>query len=124
MAKFATALNCIDGRIQIPVIEYLKKNYNVDYVDIISRTGMDKKCSSNDQEFLEEIKKSVEISVYVHFSKVIAIVGHHDCAGNPVDQATHFIHIKQAIKNIEKWGFDVEIIGLWVNENWEVSEVK
>lgn len=73
---------------------------------------MDKKCSLNEEEFLEEIKKSFEISVYVHASKLITIVGYYDCAGNPVDKETHFIHIRQAIKNIENWGFDVQIIGL------------
>lgn len=51
------------------------------------------------------------------------MVGNYDFAGNPVDQETHFIHIRQAIKNIENWGFDVQIIGLWVNENWEVSKI-
>ena len=32
---FATAINCMDGRVQIPVIEYLKKEFKVDYVDMI-----------------------------------------------------------------------------------------
>ncbi len=35
MAKFITAINCMDGRTQIPVIEFLKKNFQVDYVDMI-----------------------------------------------------------------------------------------
>lgn len=36
MGKFATAINCMDGRVQIPVIEYIKSKYEVDYVDMIT----------------------------------------------------------------------------------------
>lgn len=32
--KFATAVNCMDGRIQTPVIECLRKKYVVEYVVI------------------------------------------------------------------------------------------
>lgn len=27
------------------------------------------------------------------------------------------------IKTVKSWGFNVEIIGLWVDENWRVCEV-
>lgn len=35
--KFATAINCIDGRTQLPVIEWARKKYGVDYVDMITK---------------------------------------------------------------------------------------
>ncbi|MEN6292607.1 MAG: carbonic anhydrase [Methanobacterium sp.] len=38
---FATCLNCIDGRVQLPVINWIMKNYNVKYVDMITKAGMD-----------------------------------------------------------------------------------
>ncbi|WP_369522760.1 carbonic anhydrase [Guptibacillus hwajinpoensis] len=31
--RFGTALNCIDGRTQIPVTQWLKAHYHLDYVD-------------------------------------------------------------------------------------------
>lgn len=34
--KFAAAINCMDGRTQVPVIEFLKNKYGVDYVDMIT----------------------------------------------------------------------------------------
>ena len=34
--KFGTAINCIDGRTQQPVIDYIKQNYAVDIVDMIT----------------------------------------------------------------------------------------
>jgi carbonic anhydrase len=59
-----------------------------------------------------------------HGSKYIAVLGHHDCAGNPVDKELQLAHIKAAIKTVNSWGFPVQTIGLWVDENWQVNEVK
>jgi len=41
MGKRAICLNCIDGRVQLPVIEWIKQNYGVDHVDMITEPGMD-----------------------------------------------------------------------------------
>ena len=40
--KFATSVSCIDGRIQIPLTNWIKENYSVDYVDTITEPGDDK----------------------------------------------------------------------------------
>jgi len=37
--RFATAINCMDGRTQEPVITWIKKNYHVDFVDMITEPG-------------------------------------------------------------------------------------
>src|SRR5262244_3596388 len=39
---FATAINCIDGRAQSPVADWLKINCNVSYVDVATIPGPDK----------------------------------------------------------------------------------
>lgn len=39
-SKFATCLNCIDGRVQIPVINWITDNYEIDYVDMVTEAGM------------------------------------------------------------------------------------
>jgi carbonic anhydrase len=52
------------------------------------------------------------------------IVGHHDCAGNPVSKEQHLKHIKKSVEKIESWNFKViKVIGLWVNDKWKVEEV-
>jgi len=123
--KFATAINCIDGRVQIPVIEWLKKEYGVNYVDMITEPGPDKVLSENKNDFtLQEIKRKVEISISKHASKLVAIVGHHNCAGNPVEKETHLKQISSAIETIKMWNLDIDIIGLWVDENWKVHKVE
>ncbi len=125
MSKFATAINCMDGRVQIPVIDYIKKNYGVDYVDVITEPGPNKILAENKENgIVESIKRRLEISVNKHNSKIIAIVGHYDCAGNPVEKETHLKQIQSAIQVVKSFGFGVEVIGLWVNEEWTVEEVK
>jgi len=124
MNKFATAMNCIDGRTQIPVIEWMKEKYNVDYVDMITEPGVDGILAKGENKALiESIKRRVEISVSKHNSKVVAVAGHHDCAGNPVDEETHKKHILSAIEVVKSWGFDVEVVGLWVDNNFKVVRV-
>ena len=36
---FATAINCMDGRIQMSVNEFIRKEYGVNYVDTITLAG-------------------------------------------------------------------------------------
>ena len=122
---FATAISCIDGRVLQPVAEFLKKKYKVDYVDAITEPGPDGILAANqDKAAIESIKRRVGISVGRHGSKHIAVVGHHDCAGNPVDKETHLAHIRAAIKVVKSWSINAEVIGLWVDDKWKVSEVK
>jgi len=45
--RFCTVINCIDGRIQLPVIEYLKIRFNVEYVDTITEAGPNLILSEN-----------------------------------------------------------------------------
>ncbi len=125
MSKFATAINCMDGRVQIPVIEYIKDKYEVGYVDMITLPGPNKVLAeSKDKSALESIKRCVEISINLHGSRLVAISGHYDCAGNPTNKETQIKQIIDAIKVTKLWFPNVQVIGLWINQNWEVEEVK
>ena len=37
--KFCTAVNCMDGRVQLPVISYMMDRFGADCVDVISEPG-------------------------------------------------------------------------------------
>jgi hypothetical protein len=122
---FATAINCMDGRVQYAVAEFLKKKYKVDYVDMITEPGLDGLLAMHqDKTAIESIKRKIGISTGRHGSKHIAVAGHHDCAGNPVDEKTHMAHIRSAAKVVKSWGFNADVIGLWVDDKWKASEVK
>lgn len=121
---FATAINCMDGRVQEPVIDFIRNKYGVDYVDMITEAGPNRILRANkDRKAIKSIKKRVKISVDKHGSKLIAVVGHYDCAGNPVDKEQQIKDIKGAVKRVKDWGFDADVIGIWVDENWEAHQI-
>ena len=37
--KFGTLINCIDGRVQYPVMDYLNKTFDIDYFDAANEAG-------------------------------------------------------------------------------------
>lgn len=61
----------------------MKRNYKIDGVDMVTFPGADGIFSSNRSGEIELIKRSVSISVEKHGSRVLAVVGHYDCAGSP-----------------------------------------
>jgi hypothetical protein len=121
---FGTAINCIDGRTQQPIIDYIKQNYGVDIVDMITFPGADE-IFSNERRLVEAslARHSASISVEKHDSRIIAVVGHYDCAGNPGDKSHHYVQIRKALQEISLWKLPAKIIGLYVNDNWQVEEV-
>ena len=121
---FGTAINCMDGRVQIPVTNWLKSQYGVDYVDMITEPGPVRFLAEDKDPWVSaSIRRRLDISLNRHKSELVAIAGHHDCAGNPVPKATQLQQILTAIKTVERWHCRVRVIGLWVDENWEVQEV-
>jgi hypothetical protein len=54
---------------------------------------------------------------------VIAIVAHHDCAGNPVPEDSHCEQVKKAIKVIQSWNLPARVMGVWVNNSWQVEKI-
>ncbi len=119
--KFATSISCMDGRIQIPINNWIKENYSVDYVDTITEPGVEKKISESID--IERTKSKVDISINRHKSRVIVVSGHHDCAGNPVSKEEQISQISKGIEIIKSWNFDAQVIGIWINNNWQVEKV-
>lgn len=119
--KFATSICCMDGRIQIPIINWIKENYSVDFVDTVTEPGVDK-IIADDQD-LSSIKKKVDISINAHKSNLIVVSGHYDCAGNPVSNEEHLGHIKKSVDAIKSWNYDVSVVGIWVNDKWSIEKI-
>ena len=114
----------MDGRVQDAVKGYMQKNYRVDYVDMITEPGPNKILASPGlaEGLVENIKKRVDISVHHHGSKVVAIIGHFGCAGNPTEKEIQIEHLKKAEETVKSFGFPVEIILLWVDGDWKTVE--
>ena len=73
---------------------------------------------------LETVKIKVDISINAHKSGLIAVSGHFDCAGNPVSNDEHMSHIKKSVDVINSWKYNVPVIGLWINQNWQVEKIR
>jgi len=114
--KFATAINCIDGRAQIPVIEWIIFNHSVQYVDMITEPGVDNILSSRSEKQTAAIANKLQTSIRVHQSNLVAIVGHFDCIANPVSSEEHLKQIKESAKVIGSWNYGIRVVGLFVNE--------
>ena len=122
--KFCTTINCMDGRVQLPVIKYLQQRFNANYVDTITEAGPNLILSEQkNRDAIASILARLNISIERHNSVGVAIVGHHDCAGNPVHKNDQIEHLQKAIQLLQKKYENVEIIGLWINEKWEVQEI-
>jgi carbonic anhydrase len=120
---FATIINCMDGRVQKPSIDWLKKEFSVDYVDDITIPGPDKIISENTSEHINLIKEELKISTQKHGSRIIAIEGHYDCAGNPVDEATHKQNVRDAVDHLKSWEPNAQVVGLYIGSDWKVERV-
>ncbi|MEW5947762.1 MAG: carbonic anhydrase [bacterium] len=122
--SFATAVNCMDGRTQLPVIEWMKREHGVDYVDMITAPGADGILSRGEAREIETLKERVLISVGKHGSRVIAVAGHHDCAGNPVSREEHLADIRTAVGVVHGWNLPAAVVGLWVGDDWKAEAVE
>ncbi|MFH1373423.1 MAG: carbonic anhydrase [bacterium] len=121
---FVTAINCMDGRTQVPVNDWMKASFDADYVDTITEPGPDGILSDRNHSLVTSIKDRVLISVQKHHSEVVAIVAHGDCAGNPVSKDEHLIMLRRAVDTIAGWKLNVTVVGLWLEEtDWQVQEV-
>ena len=122
--SFFTVINCIDGRVQVPVIVYLKKKFKVAYVDSITEPGVNALLSSKpNSPAARSIFKKAEISLKKHASSGIAVAGHADCAANPKSRSIQNAQTKKAVKLLAKKYPKVKILGLWVNANWKVEKI-
>ena len=121
--KFVTCLNCMDGRVQLPAIHWIKENYSVDYVDMITEAGMDGVLADENYKDMDILLKKINISSEKHNSSIMFVVGHHDCGGNPVDDETHKKQICIAVEKMKKLKTSMQIIGLWVSNKWTVKKI-
>ena len=119
--KFATSVSCMDGRIQLPLAKWVKENYSVDYVDAITEPGVDKKVAENLD--LQSIKTKIGISINAHKSELVVVSGHYDCAGNPVSDDEHISQIKKGVEVISSWNLGVNVVGVWINDSWNIVPV-
>ena len=124
-SKFCTVVNCMDGRTQLQVNEYLRKKYDVEYVDTITEAGPIKCLAAADAELptVQSICARLDVSVHKHGSRAIAVVAHHDCAGNPVEMDQQYDQAKKSVSFLFERYPECDVTALWVSAEWQVEEI-
>jgi hypothetical protein len=122
--KFGTVINCTDGRVQYPVMDYLKSHFEIDYFDAANEAGpMKTLTKQSDKCRLITLKEQIRTSLEDHGSKTIVLVGHHDCTDNPGDRTFQENQMDASLDYLRRaFGTDITYVGLYVNEAWEVEE--
>lgn len=121
--KFGTAISCIDGRAYWPVVQWIEGNYGVDYVDLVTWPGADGEMVKHNTKKTHEMERMVKVSVGKHKSKIVVVAGHYDCAANPVSEAEHRRQITEDVEIVKGWGLETDVVGVWVNSDWQVERV-
>ena len=121
---FGTLVTCIDGRVQRPTILWMRDRFTLDYVDVISEPGPDKLLAEGWPSDVLPVRKKVGFSIQAHASRLVAICGHYDCAGNPATPDEHREQIRRSVRLLRAWAFSAEVVGLWLNEQWQIELVE
>jgi carbonic anhydrase len=123
--SFCTSINCIDGRVQQPALDYLTQRYGVQYVDTVTETGPNGILNRQDEPALiESMLRCIDVSVSKHKSMAIAVIGHHDCAGNPGDENHQNTDTRGAVRFLRSKYPDTPVIGVYIDESWTAREIE
>ena len=125
MPRFATVVNCMDGRTQLAVIRHVQRRTGARFVDSITEAGPDGILArSGTSAAARAIRRRLGVSEKAHGSRTCYVVAHHDCAGNPVSRAQHLKHVARAVARVRKWAPGMTVIPLWVDGKWKVHELR
>ncbi len=121
---FCTAINCMDGRMQLTVINYLQKRFDAIHVDMITEPGPNKILAEGaNSATVASIQRRIDISIKKHNSVGIGIVGHEDCGGNPAGKSEQFEQLKAARNFLQETYPTLPSIALWVTLKGNVEEL-
>ncbi len=121
--KFATVINCMDGRVQDPVNKWMKQKTGAEFIDVITEAGPDKLMAST-ATASRLILQRILVSRDKHKSRQLALVAHHDCAGNPGSKSDHLRYLQRSAKILGSWNLGMTVMLLWVDKNWNVELVE
>lgn len=122
--KFGTVINCMDGRVQNCVNKFVQDNHHIDFLDTITLAGPAKILSENKKEkLINGLKHRIDISINVHHSDFIAVVGHFDCAAIKFDDEIQKELVKDAAKKLKEWYPEIKIVPLWIDSDLSVTQL-
>ncbi len=123
--SFCTAINCMDGRVQSQVTDYLRNHFEVDFVDMITEPGpVALLAAGGTSPQLSGVLRCIDISVNKHSSVGLAIIAHTECAGNPVSKEQQFDELEAGARFCREKYPELEVITLWIGSDWRIERVE
>lgn len=113
----------MDGRPLRKVADYLLTSFGVRYLDTVTTAGLVKHLADETPQ-TETLLENLAISIDRHGSRHVAVVAHHDCAGNPISDAAQKRQVTDAVTRLRRRHPDVEVVGLWLGEHWIVERIR
>jgi len=120
LMSFATVINCIDGRFQTSVNQFVRQHFDVSFVDTITEAGpVAVLCKG----LPKNVEHDINISVDAHDSNQLAIVAHESCAGNPASDSKQKSQCLEAAANLRVAFGGCTVIALWATLDGKVVEL-
>ena len=110
---FGVALTCIDGRIADVVHQELRREWGVDFVDVVTVPGPEAVVPELPEE--HAVWDALRISVQAHGSSRAAVVAHTDCAANAVDLDTRRAQVREAVFQVRDLLHGADVTGWLVD---------
>jgi hypothetical protein len=123
--KFGTVINGMDGRVQYPVLDYLKNQFEIDFFDTANEVDpLTILSDRTDKCRLISLKEKITFSIEEHHSRLVAVVGHHDFSGNSNSREKQETQLSDTIDYLRRaYGDDIMFIGHYVTEEYKVEEI-
>ena len=113
---FATAINCMDGRVQQPVAEFARRHFGVDFVDMVTTAGVV-------GHFHSDLIRQVGISLDAHQSRGVVVAAHEGCAGNPVSEERQRTQCLEAAEKVAYAYPETQVVVVWVGLDSSVETI-
>jgi hypothetical protein len=119
--RFAVVLNCIDGRTQQPLLDWVRRELDVRHVDVVTEPGVDGVLARGDDTALQGLLDKVCVSRLAHGAVALVVAGHHDCAANPGDADAHAADLTRAAAAIRQALPELPVRAVYVDHTWDVT---
>ena len=122
---YGTIINCMDGTIQLPAIDFVKKLWKVNRIDVITEAAPEKILSEpRDQEIINHICQNIEASLIDQHTKRLAIISHSNCDINKVSDSRKKEMLCQAVSYLKARYPGTEVVGIWFDDNIKATKIE
>lgn len=115
-SNYGTVINCIDGEVQIPAIEFLKHTWKVQWVDVITEAAPEKILSEGtDAKSIAHLLDNLKASFANQAEKRVAVAAHAGCTSNGIDEVEKKEMLRKSIGYLNQQIPGIQAVGIWID---------